>query len=297
MHSFTDCFMGILLGTGIWAVQWVYGDMFEQWMITPGWTVPLMVISVGLVLVNQHAEPVDDCPCFEDAIAFVSVIIGTQLGGWHSANWGVDEQSGFFQSRTPGWEGRDFGDWTLWMTFAALKMIVGVFIIFSWRLLAKWTLHAVLPPLFRGLARLFTLPNRRFYTPATDYDGSVPEGDGGLHPIPSVIDIPGMMQSNDGGASTALPSYALGYAREGKMSMRNGKTNGYANGEKTDFSYLNHMHDGEDDEEEEVKKHYDADVLTKVIVYAGIGWIASEFIPVMFELLEWGVLPASNRPL
>jgi Helicase associated domain (HA2) len=27
-------------------------------------------------MVNQHRQPVDDCPCFEDAIAFVSVVMG-----------------------------------------------------------------------------------------------------------------------------------------------------------------------------------------------------------------------------
>lgn len=37
MHSFTDCVMGVLLGTAIWAVQVLYGAVFERWMTTPGW--------------------------------------------------------------------------------------------------------------------------------------------------------------------------------------------------------------------------------------------------------------------
>ena len=34
-------------------------------------------------------------------------------------------------------------------------------------------------------------------------------------------------------------------------------------------------------------------VLTKFAVYGGIGALASHLIPVAFELLGWGVLPAS----
>jgi len=45
-----------------------------------------------------------------------------------------------------------------------------------------------------------------------------------------------------------------------------------------------------DDEEVEggPVKHYDADVLTKVVVYTGIGILATVAIPIMFEVLGWG---------
>ncbi|KAF8799426.1 hypothetical protein BYT27DRAFT_7317357 [Phlegmacium glaucopus] len=36
-------------------------------------------------------------------------------------------------------------------------------------------------------------------------------------------------------------------------------------------------------------KHYDADMLTKVIVYAGITALATEILPLCFELVGWGV--------
>lgn len=59
----------------------------------------------------------------------------------------------------------------------------------------------VLPPFFRFLAQLFTLPHRRFYTPATDYTSVPPEK--GLHPIPSVIDLPSHLAVDATGMSTA----------------------------------------------------------------------------------------------
>jgi hypothetical protein len=50
----------------------------------------------------------------------------------------------------------------------------------------------VLPPLYRFLASIITLPHRRFYTPATDYT-TVPS-EPGLHPIPSVINLPSLAE-------------------------------------------------------------------------------------------------------
>lgn len=70
----------------------------------------------------------------------------------------------------------------------------GVLVIFGWRIAAKAALHLILPPIFRGLGRVFRLPNRRFYIPATDYkkmpsDFNTPGG--GIRSIPSLIDLPG----------------------------------------------------------------------------------------------------------
>jgi hypothetical protein len=39
-------------------------------------------------LVHYHPEPVDDCPCFEDTIAILSVILGSTLGQWWSVTSG-----------------------------------------------------------------------------------------------------------------------------------------------------------------------------------------------------------------
>ena len=43
-------------------------------------------------MVNQHPQPVDDYPCFEDAIAFVSIVMGSLLARWHAVHYGFDDQ-------------------------------------------------------------------------------------------------------------------------------------------------------------------------------------------------------------
>ena len=74
-------------------------------------------------MVNQHPQPVDDCPCFEDAIAFVSVVLGSLLARWHATQYGFDEQ--FFRSVMPGSAGQTWADVGVWFVFATMKMVVG----------------------------------------------------------------------------------------------------------------------------------------------------------------------------
>jgi hypothetical protein len=85
--------------------------------------VPLVLVPLCLIMVNQHPQPVDDCPCFEDAIAFVSVVMGSLLARWHATHYGFDER--FFRSVMPGSAGETWGDTGVWFVFAMVKMVVG----------------------------------------------------------------------------------------------------------------------------------------------------------------------------
>ncbi len=327
MHSFTDCVVGVVLGAGLWWTHTSFpgipvkvpytsttvffarglgaGKWMDDWVQSGGWEVPLILISVCLLAVNQHPQPVDDCPCFEDAIAFGSVVLGLLVGSWGvsftslserravvmpGSGWVFDQTLATWIAVERGWQ-----DVCLWWGVAALKMVVGILAIFAWRILAKSALHITLPPLYRLLSKSFRLPNRRFYTPATDYKNVPSEfaHEGGLRPIPSVIDLPGSVEMEMGEGS------AFSYPTNGTraVKMRNGN-------EKVRFANGKGAVEREQEKEDEVK-HYDADgklflsllialltfwpVLTKVTVYAGIALLASQALPVMFDVLGWGV--------
>ncbi|KAF8318649.1 hypothetical protein DL93DRAFT_2095035 [Clavulina sp. PMI_390] len=314
MHSFTDCVVGVSLGTAIWAGQYFLGSMFDHWMTTPGWTVPVLTISLGALLVGQHADPVDDCPCFEDAIAFISVVMGTTLGNWHQSNFVFSSEAStyaaYFTAITPGSALQAPSDFLLFLSFSVMKMLFGITLIFIWRILAKSAFHLILPPLFRTLAGWFgALPNRRFYTPATDYKGPVPDDhlpglggpDGGaglLKSIPSVIDIPHMLvengsESEGATSSLSLPRYAPnGSARTRAAAGTNGKVTMKNGGRLSPPTLMPVSKEAETvTEKAAAEKHYDADVITKMIVYAGIGFIASDVTPTLFELFGWGYAP------
>ncbi|KAI0317450.1 hypothetical protein OF83DRAFT_1058645 [Amylostereum chailletii] len=274
MHGFMDCTVGIVLGALMWLVQFSVMPVVERWLIGSGWIGPVTVLAVCLLMVNQHPQPVDDCPCFEDAIAIISVVMGILISFWVSKRV-PSLDAALFTTVTPGHTLDTTGAWLTWTLFALLKLATGILAIFAWRILAKPTTQTVLPPLFRFLARLpVDLPNRRHYTPATEYAHGPPHH---LRAIPSVIDLDMTLNMDD------ADGYASGTAdklRNGAVKRRGGQP------EKTvEFREVK-----EDQLQDAiVVKHYDADVLTKVVVYAGIGVIATMLTPAAFEALEWGV--------
>ncbi|KAF7968988.1 hypothetical protein HWV62_28716 [Athelia sp. TMB] len=307
MHTFTDCAAGVIMGALVWAGHWALEDVLETWLVTSGWSAPAMVMSLCVVMVNQHPVPIDDCPCFEDAIAFISVLMGMLVGRWQAVHMGFD--AAFFASSMPGTFASPVAESAfastltatgVWWAVMLIKMVFGVLVIFAWRIVAKSTLHLVLPPTFRLLMKIFTLPHRRFYTPASDYK-SVPS-DLGLRPIPSVIDLPGMLGMEmevDGGRASGLAS-PLGGGDEVRARSKIGN----GNGEK--FRKLGHgtiyganagnekrgwelEKNGDAQVKDEPVKHYDADVITKVIVYSGIAFLATTWLPILFEVVGLGV--------
>ncbi|EAU82992.1 sphingosine-1-phosphate phosphatase [Coprinopsis cinerea okayama7 len=304
-------YLGKCLGAGRW---------IEQWSENGGWKVPVILIPLCLLAVNQHPQPVDDCPCFEDAIAFGSVVLGALVGRWAMHSAGLNpEMNGLSLMPGSGWVQTDLGEWIavertwgdigVWWAVAALKMAVGILTIFVWRIIAKAALHLILPPTFRLLSRVFRLPNRRFYLPATEYK-NVPsdihvteDGTIALQAIPSVIDLPssaGMMFETGGIGSGVDGSSHWNQSNGNGAEMKMRAVNGNGTGKAVPSKLAQEINGGEvhaakrvdeEDQESKVKgaKHYDADVLTKVIVYAGIAFLACEALPLMFEHLGWGL--------
>ncbi|KAG6871786.1 hypothetical protein C0995_016626 [Termitomyces sp. Mi166 len=341
MHSFTDCAVGTILGSLIWWAEsswagvpivltssnplyWLHtllwaasgssphvlhlgrglggGQWVEEWVKRGGWEVPLILIPLCLLAINQHPQPVDDCPCFEDAIAFGSVVLGALVGSWAMSFFGVRMDIGKSAVMPgSGWV-LEMGQWVevertiwdvvIWWCFAALKMMMGILVIFVWRLLAKSALHLILPPTFRGLARVFNLPNRRFYTPATDYTSVPSEFSGdGIHPIPSVIDLPSSAEVGievGGIGSGVNGAFQHGQHGNNEIKMRGGGLNEKA-GLEQEISVGGVVPELAEGKKNKDVKHYDAEVLTKVVVYAGIAVLACEVLPAMFEVLGWGV--------
>ena len=139
--------------------------------------------------------------------------------------------------------------------------------IFVWRIVAKSFCLSVLPPIFRFLSHLVTLPHRRFYTPATDYT-SVPPANG-LRPIPSVIDLPNMVEYEVDGvgldAAAAASSARRSYGATALTRMKNRKGARLESDEKAvgrgPLSMAGQEVDDGDESDPAGKdvKHYDAD--------------------------------------
>ncbi len=163
MHGFFDVVVGAILGAVLSVIQCLYGETFDDFMYRGSTMAPLLVISVILILVRIHPEPADNCPCFDDSIAFAGVIIGVEAGNWHYARtgyaWDVPVPATVpFDLATIGWPK------------AVARIIIGVVVIFAWREVMKPALLRYLPPVFRVVESFgLTLP-RKFFVQASCVD-------------------------------------------------------------------------------------------------------------------------------
>lgn len=171
---------GCVLGAVISAVQWYGFDIIEDATLSAGWAVPFVVNSVGLLMVIVHPQPLDDCPCFEDAIAFLSVIMGTTTGRWASVRYGLlprnDNpfgQRGVAATHAGSPSMAEQESATLYATATAVALtvlkkvmilVVGVGVILAVRVTVKTICRVILPPIFRFVTGTlgFILPRRHY---------------------------------------------------------------------------------------------------------------------------------------
>ncbi|KAK4228895.1 PAP2 superfamily-domain-containing protein [Podospora fimiseda] len=342
MHGFLDVIIGSIMGAIISFVEFYYAPAVETWLYSSNYVAPLIFVLTILVLVRIHPEPVDDCPCFDDSVAFAGVYIGLEIGMWRFARFSkwVDVYNGpdaTFSLGAMGW------------ARSIARMVVGVLMIFAWREVMKPIMLRVLPHIYRAIeTRGLSLP-RRFFVPASEYK-DVPLHVRDDNVIPSVSDIPKLVRSIRGpgrgrsvsiGPQSAADAYeTLAYrerrrresmdseggvrskaslgglrerAAEEEEQEANGRSSGVQSGRRLDeFEKMMGTLPGEsssavdslpgspiadNDElgEKEVfsrlvkpRVRYDVEVVTKLVVYTGIAWLAVDLILETFEVIGLG---------
>merc|ERR1712072_161672 len=102
------------MGAGISAIECIYGADIDRYLHSSTWVAPMTVALAIICLVRIHPEPADDCPCFDDSVAFAGVFIGIQVGGWH-----FSRTSYAWSEPNPGTVPFDLPKWAgLWLFFA-----------------------------------------------------------------------------------------------------------------------------------------------------------------------------------
>jgi membrane-associated phospholipid phosphatase len=361
MHGFLDVAIGSLLGALITVFQLAFGDAIDAWIFSGAYRDIILATLVVFVLVRIHPEPADDCPCFDDSVAFSGVVVGINMGAWHYA------QSGFALNDVyPSTVPFDFEEMG-WLT-AALRTLLGVVIIFVWRAAMKPALFVVLPPLFRILERgRMNLP-RAFFLNASKYT-SIPTLRDDDNVIPPASMLPQMLKnlahprkrSVSVGPQSASDAYeTLAYRNRRRRESVNSidsavledvpwsassPTKSQPAAEEPSkpllgagllptpmasrvHSYERMMGTGnvhepgknintppesdtdvasnvlqtmqspteEENEKREIfmqltkpRVRYDVEVVTKLIIYSGIGWLAVGINPILFELVGLGM--------
>ena len=160
MHGFSDVIFGATLGALVGEAQIHFGDIFDTWVQNGPVQNVLVLTLLILVLVRVHPEPADDCPCYDDSVAFAGVVVGIYFGLWHFG------QTSFSWSN-PVHATVPFSLEELGILKTLLRLVLGIITIFMWRAVMKPTLLRVLPPTFRVIEKFGILLPRRFFLPVS----------------------------------------------------------------------------------------------------------------------------------
>lgn len=157
MHGFFDVVFGAVLGALITGLRVAYGLALDTWIIGDGWIRPTFVVAILGLGVRFHPEPADNCPCFDDSVAFTGVVMGCSLGTWHYAK--------VLTGMHPPTDGLatmyDFSNLDLFKS--AGRLIGGIVVVFIWRAVMKPLLLRFLPPVFRFISHYgLNIPRRYF---------------------------------------------------------------------------------------------------------------------------------------
>src|ERR1700753_313949 len=85
MHGFTDVIAGSALGALLAFCELQFGAKHSDWVANGSIMNPLIIALIVLIIVRLHPEPADNCPCFDDSVAFSGVLIGVNFAQWHMA--------------------------------------------------------------------------------------------------------------------------------------------------------------------------------------------------------------------
>ncbi|KAH8677956.1 PAP2 superfamily protein [Xylariales sp. PMI_506] len=338
MHGFLDVIIGSFMGAVISFVEFYYGPALDMYLRQENIWPTLIVALIIVVLIRVHPEPADDCPCFDDSVAFAGVVIGVELGTWHYGRSPYALAPLDLQSM--GWP------------VVVTRIVGGVLVIFAWREVAKPTLLKGLPHVFRIIEDWGLALPRRFFMPASEYK-NIPLRLRVDNVMPSVSDLPnfvnnirkgGRGRSVSIGPQSAADAYETLAYRERRRresigsngslrsktsiaDLKAGGNNGDEQGarssavsgvaarlsdyermmgegtvivspaEETGGDETPTMFLGQQDElgEKEVfaqlirpRVRYDVEVVTKLVVYGGIGLISVDIVLLMFEFIGLG---------
>lgn len=167
MHGFFDILTGSLIGSSMFVFRHFWGHAYDQWLLhstrNSTWagifaTVWLIILG-HLYLIHIYPEPVDDCPCFDDSVAFVGVLIGLDLAHYLCVLTNHFTGTNSFHDALIVPYSPDKG-----LLIAVARVVVGVVLVVIWKSILKPVLFTVLPPLYKILG--VYLPRSHFISAA-----------------------------------------------------------------------------------------------------------------------------------
>ncbi|ODV88705.1 hypothetical protein CANCADRAFT_16630, partial [Tortispora caseinolytica NRRL Y-17796] len=244
MHGFVDVFFGLFIGYSVWALVYYALPLWDQFLANPSYLVPLACVVLIALLLYACPDPVDNCPCFDDSVAFLGVILGLTI------------IKGTIPFSTAGLSSFNIA------LFSLLRVLTGVTAVVAWRIVSKPLLFRYLPPIYRfvqGRFRALNLP-RNYFLPASAYK------------IPANADDPIVVRP-----TKRIPEMIQNIRHRGRGASIGPQSQIDA------YEAIANQHEARDMSPEELKVlsnvperplHYDVEVIARTLVYAGISLVS-----------------------
>lgn len=90
MHGLLDIFSGAIIGALCMIGRILCKDyFFANYNLGDNWWTPIFSLTFYLWLLLYHVRPIDECPCFDDSVAFIGVIFGLEVSDWYIQYFGL----------------------------------------------------------------------------------------------------------------------------------------------------------------------------------------------------------------
>ncbi|KAF3988301.1 hypothetical protein FT663_04061 [Candidozyma haemuli var. vulneris] len=174
MHGFFDILTGAAIGASLFAFRRYLAPAYDTWLLLSSrndtvigiiGTVILIVLG-HLYLIHIYPEPVDDCPCFDDSVAFVGVLIGLDLSHlFFIVTERIAPGTDLNTILSIPWSFEKHG-----VFLSALRMALGIILVVIWKAISKPVLFTILPPLYKFLG--IYLPRKQYMPTAHSHKTS-----------------------------------------------------------------------------------------------------------------------------
>lgn len=167
MHGFCDVLMGSVIGISLFLFRYFYGVQWDNFLLASHndsaiglILTPIFIVSFFALLIHFHVEPVDDCPCFDDTVAFVGVMIGIDLSYWiANVTQYVTNKNPYLDPIVVNFDYEQFG-----LTKTILRVVMGITLVVIWKAISKPLIFTILPPTYKFIG--VYLPRRNYQATA-----------------------------------------------------------------------------------------------------------------------------------
>ncbi|KAI1002510.1 hypothetical protein K3495_g5690 [Podosphaera aphanis] len=321
MHGFIDVIVGSLIGAALSVIECAYGATYDRFLLESTWISPAIIALIIITLVKVHPKPAENCPCFDDTIAFSGVMIGVEAGVWRYAN-------GSWASNDPVPATVPFNLNQMGWSVAILRILTGIMVIFAWREVMKPISLKLLSYLFDViekycLAISSTCFKLAFQIKSIYFRVMIENVFPFIFNLLRLRKVYHMGKGRSDPAPQSAPSFRIECRGNSESSCDYGSTSRdendfpvQASGALTSLCHKNKYSPClpasenetlirkrllENKKRQKEKKEaslepqpshirYIVEVITKLLVYTGIGWLSVETIPILFELIGLGLI-------